>query len=120
MQGEITGPNFQIANFEGIDPVSCPCGSTRRAFMNEDNETASVHIVEIKEDSEVHYHKRMTEIYFVLEGEGEIQLDGQSYPLTPGMSVMIKPGCRHRAVGANLRILNMVVPKFNPEDEWFD
>lgn len=88
--------------------------------MNDENQAASVHIVEIKADSEVHYHKRITEIYYVLDGEGEIELDGRSYPLSPGMSVMIKPGCRHRAVGENLRILNLVVPKFNPEDEWFD
>jgi hypothetical protein len=32
---------------------------------------------------------------------------------------MIEPGCRHRAVG-NLKIINVPVPKFDPEDEWFD
>jgi hypothetical protein len=32
---------------------------------------------------------------------------------------MIKPGCRHRAVG-DLRILNIPVPAFDPADEWFD
>ena len=34
-------------------------------------------------------------------------------------SVLIKPGCRHRAVG-DLKIVNVPVPAFDPEDEWFD
>jgi hypothetical protein len=34
-------------------------------------------------------------------------------------SIFIKPGCRHRAVG-KMRILNVVIPPFDAEDEWFD
>ena len=120
MASEVIESNYQIADFTDIEPVPCPCGLTRRAFMNEENSVASMHLVEIKEDSETHYHKNMTEIYHVLEGEGKIELDGRSYPLSPGVSVLIKPGCRHRARGAGLKILNVPIPKFDPEDEWFD
>ncbi len=120
MGAEIIEKNFQIADFSQIEPVNCPCGTTRRAFMNEQNEVASMHLVEIKADSETHYHRKMTEVYYVLEGNGHIELDGQSYPLSPGTSILIQPGCRHRAVGADLKILNVPIPKFDPEDEWFD
>lgn len=77
-----------------------------------------MHIVEIREDSRPHYHNRLTEIYFVLEGAGEIELDGQRFPLRPGTAVKIRPGCRHRA--CRLRILNIVIPRFDPDDEWLD
>jgi len=40
-------------------------------------------------------------------------------PVKPLTTVMIKPGCRHRAVG-NLKIINVPIPKFDPEDEWVD
>ena len=30
-----------------------------------------------------------------------------------------KPGCRHRAVG-KMGIVNVSIPPFDPEDEWFD
>lgn len=120
MSAEITGDRFQIANLAEISPHACPCGQARRAFMNDRNPVASMHLVEIKKDSETHYHKRMTEIYYVLEGEGHIELDGESHPLRPGMAVMIQPGCRHRAVGEGLKILNVPVPQFDPEDEWID
>lgn len=86
--------------------------------MNGENTVASMHLVEIKQDSELHYHKEMTELYYVLEGEGHIELDGTTHPLTPGTAILIKPGCRHRAVGNTLKILNVPVPKFNPDDEF--
>ncbi len=114
------GRNFQIANFGEIAPTPCPCGQSKRAFMNDENQVASMHLVEIKRDSEKHYHRTMTEIYYILEGEGEIELDEEVHPLSPGMAILIKPGCRHRAVGEGLKILNVPVPKFNPDDEWFD
>lgn len=118
MQTEVIGEKFQIARFSEIAPTPCPCGSSRRAFMNEENSVASMHVVEIKHDSELHYHRHMTELYYVLEGEGEIELDGEVHPLTPGTAVLIKPGCRHRAIGDSLKILNVPVPKFDPHDEY--
>ncbi len=117
---EIIENRYQLADLASLSPVPCPCGASRRAFMNEQNHAVSMHLVEIKADSALHYHKKMTEVYYVLEGEGFIELDGASYPLRPGMAILIQPGCRHRASGTSLKILNIPVPKFNPEDERFD
>ncbi|MCX5647264.1 MAG: hypothetical protein NTZ17_21675 [Phycisphaerae bacterium] len=49
--------NYMIDRFDDIDPVKCPCGFARRAFAQPDNSTATVHIVDIQQDSKVHYHK---------------------------------------------------------------
>ena len=111
--------NFVVAQIDQIPPVPCPCGSARRAFAAQQNSVASVHQVDIRADAQTHYHKKMTEIYVVLEGEGRLELDGEMIPVKPMTSVMIKPGCRHRAVG-KMRILNIAVPAFDPGDEWFD
>ena len=113
------GKNFLVAQLDEVDPVPCPCGQARRAFDVPENTTATIHLVDIAEDSRTHYHKKMTEIYLVLEGEGHMELDGQTFPIRPMTSVMIKPGCRHRAIG-KLRIINIPIPAFDPEDEWFD
>ncbi|MDE0625559.1 MAG: cupin domain-containing protein [Bryobacterales bacterium] len=110
---------YRIAQLDETQAVDCPCGQARRAFADQDNDLATVHLTDISADSQTHYHKRMTEIYVVLEGEGTIELDGRSYPLRPLTSVMIHPGCRHRARG-RLRILNIPIPAFDPEDEFFD
>jgi mannose-6-phosphate isomerase-like protein (cupin superfamily) len=62
-----------------------------------------------------------TEIYYVLDcaDDAAIELDGERVAVTPGTAVMIRPGVRHRAAG-KMRILNVVVPPFDPADEWFD
>ncbi|WP_148073366.1 cupin domain-containing protein [Bythopirellula goksoeyrii] len=70
-------------------------------------------------NAQTHYHKRLTELYYILEGEGEMELDGQRHPVKPGDAILIQPGCRHRAIG-RLKVLNVPVPAFDPEDEWFD
>src|SRR5688572_25789396 len=101
--------NHAIAQLDDISPTRCPCGWARRAFASLANVPASVHLVEISENARAHYHRRMTEIYVVLEGEGYIELDGVSHPVRPLTAVMIQPGCRHRAIGA-LRILNVPIP----------
>jgi mannose-6-phosphate isomerase-like protein (cupin superfamily) len=111
--------NYMIAQLDEIDPLRCPCGFTRRAFAAPENSLATVHQVDIQEDAQTHYHKKLTEIYVILEGEGSIELDGQLFPVKPMTSIMIKPGCRHRAVG-KMKILNVAIPAFDPSDEWFD
>ena len=80
---------------------------------------ATTHLVEISADARTHYHKRLTETYVILEGEGFLELDGERVPVKPLSTIMIRPGCRHRAVG-KMKVLNFVVPAFDPEDEWFD
>lgn len=111
--------NYMIAKFDEIDPIKCPCGLARRAFVAEDNPTATMHIVDIRQDSRIHYHKKLTEVYLILEGAGQMELDGQKIPVEPLTAIFIKPRCRHRAVG-KMRILNVSIPAFDPKDEWFD
>ena len=78
----------------------------------------ALHVVDISENSRPHYHKKMTEIYHVLEGRGTLELDNERLELKPGITVMIKPGCIHRAVG-KLKLINVPIPTFDPADEWF-
>ena len=110
---------YVVARLDEIDAVQCPCGMSRRAFVSPDNPVATIHMVDIRVDSKAHYHKRLTEIYLVLDGEGHLELDGEMVPVGPMSAALIKPGCRHRAVG-KMRIVNMPVPAFDPSDEWFD
>jgi mannose-6-phosphate isomerase-like protein (cupin superfamily) len=108
-----------IAELDSIAPVPCPCGEARRAFLVPGNDVASIHLVDIKIDPLPHYHQKHTEIYYILEGEGLIELDGKRTPVKPGTAILIPPGVRHRALG-RIRLLNVSIPPFDPEDELFD
>jgi mannose-6-phosphate isomerase-like protein (cupin superfamily) len=110
---------FTIAQLDDLAAVQCPCGTTRRAFVSPDNPTATIHLLDVSKDARLHYHKKLTEIYLILEGEGYMELDGERFAVKPMTSILIKPGCRHRAVG-NMKIVNIPIPAFAPTDEWFD
>ena len=89
-------PNFMIAQLDDLPQVKCPCGFSKRAFADDPTHVASLHVVDIQEDAKSHYHKGMTEIYLVLEGEGMIELDGEQFPVRPLTAIYIKPGCPPR------------------------
>jgi len=110
-------PKYTVADFSGIAGVECPCGIAKRAYFDHPPVNLSMHIVEISQDSKKHYHKNLTETYYVLEGSGKMELDDDVIDLSPGMSVMILPGCCHKAVG-NLKIINVCIPGFDPQDEF--
>lgn len=112
-------PRYAVAQLDALPATPCPCGHARRAFGGLPDAPASVHLVDIKIDAETHHHQRTTEIYVVLEGEGFLELDGDRIPVKPLTAVMIRPGCRHRAVGT-LRILNLPCPPFDPTDEFVE
>jgi len=110
---------YRVAQLTEIKPKRCPCGKTRRAFVSPQNRVATLHLVDIARDSRVHYHRKLTETYLILEGRGHMELDGDIVPVRPMTTVLIPPGCRHRAVGS-MRIIVVAVPAFDPADEWFD
>ena len=77
---DTTPKRYMVNQLEELSPIKCPCGYTRRAFIHPTNNVASLHLVDITSDSKTHYHKKMTEIYLVIEGEGHIELDGDHVP----------------------------------------
>lgn len=107
---------FAKAVLSEIPASECPCGLSKRAFMDVPGKPVTVHLLHVKRDTEAHYHKTFTECYTILEGEGFLELDGEMVPVKPMDTVMIRPYCVHRPVG-QLTILNVVAPGFDPEDE---
>ena len=110
--------NFHFAQLDELPEIECCCGTTQRAFTELPDAPASVHHLKVKDDPTPHYHQKTTEIYLVLEGEGFLELDGEKIPVKPLSTVLIKPGCRHRAIG-DLRVVNIPIPKHNEEDFFF-
>jgi mannose-6-phosphate isomerase-like protein (cupin superfamily) len=111
-------PRYEIVDFEKIPPASCPCGTARRAFVDRPDYAATVHRTEIGIDAKPHYHRRLTETYYILDcdADARMQLDDELVPIRPGTCILIPPGTVHRAVG-RMTVLIFVMPKFDPTDE---
>ncbi len=118
---DVSQRSYEVADFAQIQGVPCPCGTARRAFADVVDFPGTIHVTEISTEARLHYHKQLTETYYFLECApgARLQLDEELIDVHAGMCVMIRPGTRHRAVG-KMKVLIVVLPKFDPEDEWFD
>ena len=109
---------YRIVDFDRLPAVPCPCGTARRALLDAPDFPASIHRTQITVDAKLHYHRRLTETYYVLQcsPDAKMQLDDELVPVRPGTCILIPPGVRHRAVGA-MTVLIVVLPKFDADDE---
>jgi len=102
--------------------VPCPCGMSTRILTAADGGPCSVHVTSIA-DSARHYHRDTTEVYYILEGTGKMELAGEWFPVTPGTVIQIDKGTRHRLIGDDGKAVSTIVmafPPFDEKDEWFD
>ncbi len=109
---------YRIVHFDQIPGVACPCGVARRAMLDVPEFPGTIHRTEISTDAKLHYHRRLSETYYVLEchADAKIQLGDELVPVRPGTCIFIPPGVRHRAIG-QMTVLIVVLPKFDPKDE---
>ena len=94
------------------------CGWRDRLISREDsNVTAWVHAVDI-DGAREHYHKVATELYYVLEGEGDVVLDGEPVSVPKGSLLHIPPGVVHGARG-KMRVLVVGIPDMSDDDLFY-
>jgi len=96
------------------------CGWRCRLISREDAGTgvaAWAHVVDI-DGATLHFHKRGTELYYVLSGEGTVTLDGVEHPVRAGTLVHIPPGVVHGAKG-RMRVLVVGIPDIAEDDLFF-
>ena len=70
--------------------------------------------------TERHYHKQSEEFYFVLEGEGSMEIDGKTELVAVGDAILIPPGAWHQIKAVSpLRFLCCCAPPYSHEDTYF-
>jgi mannose-6-phosphate isomerase-like protein (cupin superfamily) len=117
---QATTPGYLIRRLAEAPSVPCPCGVSTRPLTAADGAPCSLHVTSIR-DSERHYHKQTTEVYYILEGSGKIELNGDWHAVEPGTVIWIEPGTRHRVVSDDgLKTIVFALPAFNANDERFD
>jgi mannose-6-phosphate isomerase-like protein (cupin superfamily) len=110
-----------LVRHEGHTPRErSTCGWRDRLISREDvdlSPAAWAHAVDI-DGAKLHYHKRSTELYYVLDGEGLVLLDGEEHAVRKGSLVHIPPGVVHGAKG-RMRVLVVGVPDI-ADDDYFE
>ena len=116
----IINPGYVVRRTSEAPTVPCPCGSSTRPLTSADTPTCSLHVTFIQ-DSVRHYHRDTTEVYYVLEGQGQMELNDDTVAIEPGLTILIEPGTRHRLISPQgVRTIVFSVPAFRADDEFFD
>lgn len=112
-----TNANILIRH-EGHTPRErSACGWRDRLISREDidiSPAAWAHAVDI-DGAKPHYHKRSTELYYVLDGAGTVTVGGVEHPVSRGTLVHIPPEVVHSAQG-RMRVLVVGIPDIADDD----
>lgn len=115
-----------LQNLASQKPFTTKDGSTIRSILDRTN--APVHNQSLAEArvptgraTERHYHKLSEEFYFILDGSGLMEIDGETRDVGPGDAILIPPGAWHqiRAV-TDLVFLCCCAPPYMHEDTYFE
>ncbi len=117
---------MEIRNRDESVPFTTKDGSTIRSLLDKANapvanQSLAEAIVPAGSSTERHYHKESEEFYYLLEGRGEMEIDGESITVGPGDAILIPAGARHRIRAVTgLRFLCCCAPPYSHEDTYFD
>jgi mannose-6-phosphate isomerase-like protein (cupin superfamily) len=116
-----TQPVTVLVRHEGEAPKERSTCGWRHLLISRQDQHAGVaawaHAVDI-DGAHEHYHKRSTELYYVLEGEGTVVLDGVEHPVRKGSIVHIPPGVVHGAKG-RVKVLVIGIPDVADDDLFY-
>ena len=110
---------YLIRRLDEAPTVPCPCGASTRPLTRADTPACNLHVTFIT-DSVRHFHKLCSEVYYILEGVGKMELNGDVVDIEPGTVVYIEPYTPHRLWSdAGVRTVVFGFPALHPEDEYF-
>ena len=115
---ETTTEKFLLRRLLEVPEERGVCGFRRTLITAADAPDVNVSHLRI-DNSRYHYHRRMTEVYYVLSGGGTITLDGETLPVREGDIVLIRPGVWHTSKGA-MNVLITGVPASEATDIFFE
>jgi mannose-6-phosphate isomerase-like protein (cupin superfamily) len=106
-----------------VEPFTTKDGSTIRELMHAANQSLAEATLAPGQQTERHYHAASEELYYLLEGEGQMEVDGERSAVVPGDAILIPPGAWHQitATGASdLRFLCCCAPAYQDADTFFE
>ena len=117
-----------VRSREDAEPFTTADGSTIREFLGlltapVRNQSLAEATLAPGQATQRHYHAETEELYYLLEGRGEMEVDGDRTAVVAGDAILIPPRAWHqiRAAGSEpLRFLCCCSPPYRHEDTFFD
>ena len=115
-----------LQNLAAQAPFTTKDGSTIRSILDRtnapvQNQSLAEATVPVGRPTERHYHKLSEEFYFILEGAGTMEIDGETREVTSGDAILIPPGAWHTITAAEeLRFLCCCAPPYSHDDTFLE
>ena len=117
---------MEIRQLSAEEPFITRDGSTIRSILDRANapveqQSLAEATVPAGTTTERHHHKVSEEFYFLLEGEGTMEVDGKRREVQPGDAVLIPAGAWHQITATrDLRFLCCCAPPYSHDDTFFE
>jgi mannose-6-phosphate isomerase-like protein (cupin superfamily) len=117
---------MDIRKYSEQEPFTTKDGSTIRNLLDLSN--APVQKQSLAEatlpaggETERHYHKLSEELYYLLEGKGLMEIEGEEREVGPGDAILIPSGAWHQIKATeSLRFLCCCAPPYQHDDTYFE
>jgi mannose-6-phosphate isomerase-like protein (cupin superfamily) len=112
---------MDVTSLGAVEPFTTKDGSSIRELQHTQAQSLAEAKLAPGQATERHYHRASEEIYFLLEGTGVLELDGQLRDVQPGDAVLIPPGVWHQIRALeSLRFLCCCSPAYSHSDTFFE
>ena len=112
-----------MTSLDSAEPFVTKDGSTIRELHHTEAQSLAEATLEPDQATERHYHRLSEEIYFVVKGSGDMEVDGEHRRIAVGDAVLIPPGAWHTLHNngtSELRILCCCSPAYSHQDTYFE
>jgi mannose-6-phosphate isomerase-like protein (cupin superfamily) len=115
-----------VRHLDAQPPFTTKDGSTIRSILDLSNapvahQSLAEATVPAGGATQRHYHRLSEEFYFILEGSGRMEIDGEVRAVGPGDAILIPPGAWHQITAEDpLRFLCCCAPPYAHDDTYFE
>jgi mannose-6-phosphate isomerase-like protein (cupin superfamily) len=112
---------MRVAARDELAAFTTKDGSTIREYHHTAAQSLAEASLAAGQSTQRHQHRETEEIYILLEGEGDIEIDGELRHVQAGDAVLIPAGAWHEiTAAAELRFLCCCVPPYSDADTFFE
>jgi mannose-6-phosphate isomerase-like protein (cupin superfamily) len=114
---------MEVTSVNSVESFVTKDGSFIRELHHTDAQSVAEATLEPDQATERHYHRATEEIYFVVKGSGDMEVDGEHKRIAVGDAVLIPTGAWHSLHNngtSELRILCCCAPPYSHDDTYFE
>jgi quercetin dioxygenase-like cupin family protein len=112
---------MEIMSIAAAEPFTTKDGSTIRELHHTALQSLAEARLPAGSSTQRHRHKLTEEIYHVLQGDGELEIDGERRHVAPGDAALIPAGAWHEITAStDLSFLCTCVPPYSHDDTYFE